>query len=116
MCHVLCERDARLHRHPFDGDEGDDVDGPEARMLACVGAQVDGRERARVQREDRRLDRIGVARHREDGPVVGRIRRMVEQADARYRADGGGDRLDHLGPAPLADIRNALNDCHGMRV
>src|SRR5207344_864786 len=35
------------------------------------------------------------------------------QADAGNRADRGGDRLDDLGPAPLADVGNTLDDWHG---
>src|SRR6187401_3538982 len=38
---------------------------------------------------------------------------MVEQANTRYRADGGGDRFDDFGPAPLADVGNTLDDWHG---
>ena len=85
-------------------------------MLAGVRAEIDRGDRALVHREHRRLDRRRVAGHREHRSVVRRVRRIVEQADARHGADGGGDRLDDFGPPPLADVGNALDDWHGKHV
>src|SRR5436190_681767 len=59
------------------------------------------------------FDGRGVAGHGEDGTVVRGVGGMVEQADAGYRADGGDDRVDHFGPASLADVGNTLDDWHG---
>jgi tetratricopeptide (TPR) repeat protein len=44
---------------------------------------------------------------------MGRVRRIVEQADTGNPANRRRDRLDDLGTAPLADIGNALDDRHG---
>ena len=82
-------------------------------MLALVRAQVDVPRRAcSYIASIAAFSGRGVAGEREDRTVVRRVGRIVEQAHARHRADGGGDRLDDLGPAPFADVGNALDDWH----
>ena len=85
----------------------------ETRMLAAVGAQIDVGGGALEQRQHGAFDTVGVAEQREHRAVVRRIRRMVEQADTRYRADRRGHRRDDLGTPSLADVGNALDDWRG---
>ena len=103
------ERHAIGHRRTFDWHERYHVDGAEPRMLALVGAQVDIGDRALEERHDGALDPGGVADQREDGPVVRRVRRVIEETHARHPPDGAGHRGDHVRAASLADVGNALN-------
>src|SRR6266542_1427270 len=76
--HVLRQRDALLHRHPFDRHEWYDVDSAESRMFTAMRTEIDEGKRLLEEREGRSLDAGGVADEREDGAVVRRIRRVVE--------------------------------------
>jgi hypothetical protein len=86
-------------------------------MLAAVRSQVDAGDGALVHGEHGRLDGGRVAGEREDGSVVGRVRRIVKQAGAADAANRLRDGLDDVRPAPLAHVGNAFDDLrHGARV
>ena len=110
---VARQRDAIGHRHVLDRDEGHDVDGADARVLARMRPEVDRGNSGVVERENRGLHRGLVADERDHRPVVRAVGRMVEHAHAGRGADGGDDPLDDLGPAAFADVGDRLDDRHG---
>jgi hypothetical protein len=61
----------------------------------------------------RGLYRRGLTGKREHGPVVRRVGLDVEEADAGT-ADRVGTRVEHLGSPALTDVRNTLDDRHGV--
>ncbi len=62
--------DGHLDRRFPDGDEGDDVEGPKARMHACMGSQVDSADRLTRELADVREEAARSGDQREDGPVM----------------------------------------------
>ncbi len=109
---VLGERHAVGHRDVLDRDERHDVDSSEPGMLTAVLAQVDRLDGDSKERQGRCFDCGGISGEREDRPVVRRVGRMVEQADAWGRANRLRQALDDLGPAALTDIRDGFDDRH----
>ena len=93
-------------------DERDDVGGAEARVRALVLVEVDELGCLLDGAERRLGDRPLVADEGHDAAVVRRVALHVEQADALDAAHGGGDLLDHLGPATLAEVGDALDEGH----
>jgi hypothetical protein len=51
---------------------------------------------------------------RENRPIVVRVRVHVQQGDVCRGPDGGDGSVDHVGTAPLTDVRNALHQLHGL--
>jgi hypothetical protein len=108
------ERHAVRHRRPFDRHEGHDVHRAQARMFSLVRAQVDALERALEEGEDGGGQRGEVAGEGEHAAVVVAVGLRVEDAHAGDLLDGRDHGVDDLRPAPLADVRHALDDLeHG---
>ena len=88
------------------------VGGAEARVRALVLVQVDQLGGLLDGAERRLGDRTLVADEGHDAAVVRGVALHVEQADAVDAAHGVGDLLDHLGPATLAEVGDALDEGH----
>jgi len=114
--HALAERaregDAVLHRCAFERDEGDDVGGAHARMLAGVGGEIYVRSGGRNAREGRIGDRVDRRDEGDDAAVVTRVGARVEDVCPRHAGDGVADGGDDLGAAALTEVRNALDELH----
>jgi hypothetical protein len=83
-------------------------------MLALVRPQVDPGGGDREELGDGRPERGRVAGEGEDAPVVVLVGLHVEDPHAGCPLHGGNRLLDHLGPAALADVGDALDDLrHG---
>ena len=109
------EVDALLEPGRAEWHERDDVDGTDAWVGPGVLLHVDQLERASDRRGRRPDHGLGAAGERDDAAVVGRVERVVEHRHAVDLADGVDDLLDHLGSAPLAEVRDALDQSgHGV--
>lgn len=111
---VLGKGDACLHRGPADRYERDDVQRAHPRVTAMLVAQVDPRDRLGGERLHRGRHGGRAPGEREHAPVVVGVRGAVQEADPRDVPDGTGTRVHHLGPSPLADVGDALDDVHPM--
>ncbi len=109
--------DALLHGRLAERHEGDDVDGPDAWVLALVLLHVDPGDGDLDRRLHRHRDGLGLTGEGQHAPVMVDIRRPVEEVDVRRGGHGGGQRVDDLGPASLAEVGDALDQlCHGRSV
>ena len=82
-------------------------------MLALVHAKVDLLDRVLCEQKRRFDDLIGIAEEREDGAVVARVRRIVDERHAGNGAHDVCEFFNEVQPAAFADIRNAFHDlCH----
>src|SRR5262245_24316383 len=82
-------------------------------MRTLVSGEVDGRDRL-LHRAKRRIDdRARRSDESEHGAVVIGIGLAVEHHDFGHSEDRLHDRIDLHGVAPLAEIRNALNELSG---
>ena len=73
--------------------------------IAAMAARADARSAS--------CERPGLADEAHDEPVVVRIRAAIEQAHAGAERERRDDRLDHLGPASLAVVGDALVELAG---
>jgi hypothetical protein len=110
----LGQLDAVLHRGTLHGNEGADIGGAHARVLALVLRHVDQLGGLSDQPEgslDHRVGRPGKGDHR---PVGSHTRIDIEQHRALGVGDLGRDGVDD-GPVPaFADVRHALDELHGF--
>ena len=103
------ERDRVRHRDAGQRNERDDVDRADPRMDARCGAPcrcLDGHRDRPLHRRRRGVRRPG---EREHAPVVVHVAGSVEQVDAGHGRDRGGQPIDHVGPAALAEVRHELD-------
>ena len=94
------------------GTNGHDVGRAEARVRALVLVEVDELGCLLDGAERRLGDGALVADEGDDAAVVRRVALHVEQADAVDAAHRGRDLVDHLGPAALAEVGDALDEGH----
>ena len=117
---VLPERprqvDDVVHRRRPEWDERDDVDRPDARVLALVHVHVDLVDRHRDQPLESVADRAVLAGHREDRSVVAGVARPVEQEDVRGRGDSVGQAVDHVQASALRHVRDRLDEHGSVRL
>ena len=116
LAHLGRQCGALGHAAGGQGDEGDDVDGPDAGMDAGMRAEVDAVEGGGAERENGLLQGGGGAHQRQDGPVVRRVRRRVEQGRAGCAGDGRDQRVDHVGAASFADVGNRFDQVHAAGI
>ena len=96
----------------FDGDERDHIHGPESGMLAGVPAEIDVAHRAFEQREHRLVQRSRLPDDREDGPIVGRVRRVIQEPNARDAAKGARQSVHDLRATSFTHIGDAFDEGH----
>jgi hypothetical protein len=94
------------HRRPAERNEGDDVDGADARMDATVRPQVDSRERYLEQPEQCFGDHSRIADHGEDRAIVRGVCGVVEQHQPGDPLQGSRELGHDRRPLPLADVGN----------
>ena len=99
-----------LQRDAAHGDEGQHVGGSHAGMGTVVAAHVDDLGGFLRSAEGGLAYGLGTANESDDGAVGGVARVDIKQAHAIYTLDGIGDLTDDGHVAPLAKIRDALDD------
>ena len=109
----LRQRHARCHGHALDGNERHHVDRAQAGVLAFMGAQVDGGNRAFEQLGNARRQGGGRSRQREHRAVVRGIRLDVEDPQAGDRAQRVGQAGDDVAATPFADVGDTFDGRHG---
>ena len=94
--------------------ERDDVHRPDPRVLPGVRVHVDLVDRRGHEPLERLADGVVLAGEREDGPVVARVARPVEQVDARDGRDRVGETVDDVEPTTLGDVRDGFDEHPSM--
>ena len=88
------ERDAIIHGDVAHRDERNDVGGAHARVLALMPGEIDPVPRDTHGAKGRFGGGVRRGHERKHGAVMGSVRLYVEQPDARYRRQGGAQRLE----------------------
>ena len=101
--------EALLHGHAFDGDEGYDVGGADARVRALMLGEIDEGDGLFHRAERGFGDRGGRPDEGENAAVMIDIGFAIEQHDSGDRSDGCGDRVDFRGVASFRKVRNTFN-------
>ena len=100
--------DAGVDRGVAERDERDDIDRPDARVLALVDVHVDVVDGGLDEPLEGVRDRPVLAGHREHGAVVAGVARPVEQGHAADRADRLGHPVDDIEAAAFGDVGNRI--------
>ena len=98
------------HGHPPDGDEGADVHGPEAGMLALVPSHVDAHPCHAGGGQCPLHDGLGVSDKGVDGAVRGCAGIHVQEGAARRPPDRFGDGFDGFLVSAFGKIGDAFDD------
>ena len=101
--------DGVVHRRRAERHERDDIDGPDARVLAGVAVHVDLVDRDLDQPFEGVGDRIVFAGDGEDRPVVAGVARPVEQEDAVAGLDGARHPVDDIEASALRHVRDGFD-------
>ncbi len=91
-------------------DERDHVDGADARMLALVRVHVDLVDGGLDELLEGGCHGSILAGHREDGAVVARVARSIEQRHATDRADRVGHPVDDIEPPAFRHVGHRFDE------
>src|SRR5439155_18710604 len=109
------ERDAIIHRDPADGNEREDVEGSDPRVLPAVVVHVDSGDGGPGPLEGRFGHRVAAPDERDDAPIVIRVHLRIEKANTGDGRDRFRDGIHDLFASPLRKVRDALYDvCHSI--
>jgi len=109
------QRFRALPRESSEGNQGKHVHGADPRMDAPVMPQIDSGERP-LDEARRGLDGRAWLRHRrEDAAIVGFVAVPIQEPDTFARAEGVRDVVHSRGGTALADVRNQLQELHGLK-
>ena len=111
LAHLAGQRDAVGHRHPFDRNERDDVNGAHARVLARCARRSTARGAGDEQRHGR-AQALSVAGKGQDAAVVGGVRLDVEHPKSGHAAERVDNRRDDVGADAFADVGHTFDDGH----
>ena len=103
------ERDTLVHRRLAQRNEGDHVDGANARVLAFMAAHVDLRNRLGHGQLHRPRDGRFLPGKGQHAPIVIAVGRPIEQVDAGNPLDLAGDRVNDLEPPAFAEVGHAFD-------
>ena len=104
--------DAVVDRGLAERHERNDVDRPDARMLAPVHLHVDLMDGDRHRPFEGLGDGLGLSGDRQDASVVAGVHRAIEQKCAANTLHRVGESLDDVEPSTLAEIGHRFDEAH----
>ena len=102
--------DAVVHRHPTDGNEREDIEGSDPRMLAAVRVHIDEGHRGLGPLESSLGHGRAIPDERDDATIMIRIHFGIEQPYPRDRGDRLRDCVHHLFASSFGKIGDALHN------
>ena len=101
--------DAILYRHTVNRHKGQNINGPDARMLSPLVTKIDQFRGLAHAAQGRFGYRLRLSGQGDDRPIVVRVAVQVEHRCALDAAHGRDQRLNPFVIAPLGKIRNAFD-------